>query len=49
MEVLQSPTAWVFIAALITAIATGLGAIPFFFAKEFSPKFLGSANALAAG
>jgi zinc transporter ZupT len=49
MEILQSPLAWVFIAALITAVATGLGAVPFFFAKEFSPKFLGSANALAAG
>jgi zinc transporter, ZIP family len=49
MEIVQSPTTWVFIAALITAVATGFGAIPFFFAKEFSPKFLGSANALAAG
>ena len=49
MEIVQSPIAWVFIAALITAVATGLGAVPFFFAKEFSPKFLGSANALAAG
>ncbi|MDR9387684.1 MAG: ZIP family metal transporter [Balneolaceae bacterium] len=49
MEILQSPLAWVFVAALITAVATGLGAVPFFFAKEFSPKFLGSGNALAAG
>lgn len=49
MEIVQSPITWVFIAALITAVATGFGAIPFFFAKEFSPKFLGSANALAAG
>ena len=49
MEIVQSPITWVFIAALITAVATGFGAIPFFSAKEFSPKFLGSANALAAG
>ncbi|RCL67827.1 MAG: ZIP family metal transporter [Rhodothermaeota bacterium MED-G64] len=49
MEIVQSPVTWVFIAALITAVATGLGAVPFFFAREFSPKFLGSANALAAG
>jgi zinc transporter ZupT len=39
----------VFIAALITAICTGLGAIPFFFFKEISRKLLGTANALAAG
>ncbi len=39
----------VFIAALITAICTGLGAVPFFFIKEVSRKLLGAANALAAG
>ncbi len=39
----------VFIAALITAICTGLGALPFFFIKEIRRRLLGAANALAAG
>lgn len=39
----------VFIAALLTAICTGLGALPFFFFKQISRKLLGAANALAAG
>ncbi|MEX1248915.1 MAG: ZIP family metal transporter [Anaerolineales bacterium] len=42
--------AWtVFFAALITAIATGLGALPFFFVRKFSPRWLGIFNAVAAG
>lgn len=36
-------------AALITAIATGLGALPFLFVKEISERTLGMANAAAAG
>jgi zinc transporter ZupT len=39
----------VFIAALITAICTGLGALPFFFFKEIGKFWLGVSNALAAG
>ncbi len=39
----------VFIAALITAICTGLGALPFFFFKEIDKFWLGVSNALAAG
>ena len=39
----------VFVAALITAIFTGFGAIPFFFVKQMSRRWLGLANAIAAG
>ncbi len=39
----------VFIASSITALCTGLGAIPFFFVKDINSKFLGAANAAAAG
>ncbi|GEN26437.1 dihydroorotate dehydrogenase [Halovibrio variabilis] len=43
-------TLWVvFAAAMITAIATGLGALPFLFVKNFSPFWLSIFNALAAG
>jgi zinc transporter ZupT len=43
-------TAWtVFLAALITALATGLGALPFFIVRQFSRRWLGVFNALAAG
>jgi ZIP family zinc transporter len=42
--------AWtVFLAALVTAIATGLGAAPFLFIKDMSRWWLGIANAVAAG
>lgn len=37
------------IAALITAIFTGLGAVPFFFVEQISDRWLGIANAMAAG
>lgn len=36
-------------AAMITAIATGLGALPFYFRKDLSKQQQGLANALAAG
>ena len=49
MEVFDNPTFNVFIYALITAIATGLGAIPFFFFKKMTKKWLGISNAIAAG
>ncbi len=39
----------VFLAALVTALATGLGAVPFFFKREISRYGLGLSNALAAG
>ena len=39
----------VFAAALATALATGLGAVPFLFARHVSPRWLGISNALAAG
>jgi zinc transporter, ZIP family len=39
----------VFVAALGTALATGLGALPFALARRPSQAWLGTANALAAG
>ena len=39
----------VFLAALLTALATGLGALPFLFASHPGRSWLGTANALAAG
>lgn len=49
MEFIDAPVFQVFIYALITALATGLGALPFFFIKNISPSFLGKSNAVAAG
>ncbi|MGF1561329.1 MAG: ZIP family metal transporter [Geminicoccaceae bacterium] len=39
----------VFIAALLTALATGLGALPFLAVKDMSRHWLGLSNAIAAG
>lgn len=39
----------VFVYALITALATGLGVIPFLFVRNLSKRLLGFGNALAAG
>ena len=39
----------VFLVALVTALATGLGALPFVFARRPDRAWLGSANSLAAG
>lgn len=39
----------VFLAALGTALATGLGALPFLFLRNLSRKWLGIANGLASG
>ncbi len=39
----------VFAAALITALATGLGALPFLFVPRMSRRWLGISNAFAAG
>lgn len=49
MELLSLPITKVFLYALLTAVATGLGALPFFFIKEISPSLLGKSNAAAAG
>jgi zinc transporter ZupT len=44
------PIIWaVFLCALVTALATGLGAIPFAFIKTLSPRAAAYANAIAAG
>src|SRR3712207_3934676 len=39
----------VFLFALLTAVATGLGAVPFAFAKHPTRRWLGVSNAIAAG
>jgi zinc transporter ZupT len=39
----------VFIAALMTAAATGFGALPFLFIRSFNKRWLGYGNAMAAG
>ncbi len=39
----------VFVAALVTALATGLGALPFLFTRRPTETWLGVASALAAG
>jgi len=39
----------VFLVALATALATGLGALPFVFARQPDRTWLGTANSLAAG
>jgi zinc transporter ZupT len=39
----------IFLAALITALATGVGAVPFFFVKDMGRWWLSIANAVAAG
>jgi zinc transporter ZupT len=39
----------VFLAALATALATGLGALPFFLLKDMPRRWLGLSNAAAAG
>jgi zinc transporter, ZIP family len=41
--------ATVFLLALLTAVATGLGALPFAFAKHPARRWLGVSNAVAAG
>src|SRR5918993_4428646 len=39
----------VFLLALLTAVATGVGALPFLFVKDLSRGCLGVSNALASG
>jgi ZIP family zinc transporter len=42
-------TLFVFVAALVTALATGLGALPFLLVRRPERRWLGLANALASG
>lgn len=44
-----TPVLDVFLYALLTAVATGLGALPFLFVEKPSRTWLGISNALAAG
>jgi zinc transporter, ZIP family len=39
----------VFLLALLTAVATGIGALPFLFVKDLTRSWLGVSNALASG
>ena len=39
----------VFLFALLTAVATGIGALPFAFVKRPTRRWLGASNAVAAG
>jgi zinc transporter ZupT len=45
----MSEVTLVFLYALATAVATGLGAIPFLFVREVGDRFVSYANAVAAG
>lgn len=45
----MTPIFTVFLYGLITAIATGLGAIPFLFLRRVSPRAVALANAVAGG
>jgi zinc transporter, ZIP family len=44
-----SSVAQVFLLALLTAVATGIGALPFLFVKDLTRRWLGVSNALASG
>ena len=45
----MSPVAVVFFYGLLTALATGLGAVPFLFVKSVSPRAVAYSNAIASG
>jgi len=49
LDFLTAPITQVFLYALLTAVTTGLGAVPFFFIKDISPSLLGKSNAAASG
>jgi zinc transporter ZupT len=44
-----SSVSQVFLLALLTAVATGIGALPFLFVKGLTRRWLGVSNALASG
>lgn len=44
-----SPVSQVFLYGLLTALATGLGVLPFLFVRRLSPRVIAYANALASG
>lgn len=46
---MHASTFTVFAVAMMTAIATGLGALPFLFVRKIGPRLLSISNALAAG
>jgi zinc transporter, ZIP family len=46
---METGVVYVFLAALLTAVATGLGALPFVFMRKIGAWWLGIANAVAAG
>lgn len=46
---IETPVLVVFLAALLTALATGLGALPLLAARHMSARWLALANAAAAG
>jgi zinc transporter ZupT len=48
-DLLSAETGLVFLYGLITAVATGLGALPFLFMRRVSARNLALANALASG
>lgn len=45
----DEPAFRVFLYAMVTAVATGLGALPFFFVKEMPKKWLGWSGGVASG
>jgi len=49
VDFLNTPSVHVFLYALITAIATGFGAIPFFFFRNLTRSWVGISNAIASG
>lgn len=49
MDIFYTPAAQVFYYAMITAVATGLGALPFLFFKDLTHKWVGVSNAIASG
>jgi zinc transporter ZupT len=46
---MTTTVAFVFLSGLVTALATGLGALPFLFVRGVSPRAVAVANSIAAG
>lgn len=45
----MSPAGYVFAYGMITAVATALGALPFVFVRQISPRVAAASNAIASG